>query len=168
MIRKSLTILSLLGLLLSAGALYVSHNPIFQIHEIGQRTVFFALHKGGVLVMVIGIGSRPQSGGRCVNGPRPMDRLTALLSEKRRWPHFEKVDYGHSQATTLTSPLWSLVVVFVLTLLPCFYVVPFYRHRKRKRLGLCLQCGYNLHGLTKPRCPECWAPFDERLLNKNA
>ena len=168
MIRKTLTILSLLGLLFSAGALFVSHKPIFQMHEIGQRTVFFALHEGGALVMVIGIGSRPQSGPRCRHGPGPMDRLEAGLSEKRRWPHFEKVDYGHSQATTLTSPLWSLVVVFVLTLLPCFYVVPFYRHRKRKKLGLCLPCGYNLHGLTEPRCPECGTPFDEQLLNKNA
>ena len=112
-------------------------------------------------------GSRPQSGARCGNGPGPIDRLVVGLSEKRWWPHFEKVDYGHSQATTLTSPLWSLVVVFVLTLLPCFYAVPFYRHRQRKRLGLCIQCGYNLYGLTEPRCPECWAPFDEQLLNKN-
>lgn len=26
--------------------------------------------------------------------------------------------------------------------------------------GHCVVCGYNLHGLQKPRCPECGTPFD--------
>ena len=34
--------------------------------------------------------------------------------------------------------------------------------------GVCKSCGYNLYGLTEPRCPECGAPFDENLLNENA
>lgn len=28
------------------------------------------------------------------------------------------------------------------------------------RLGLCLDCGYALHGLATPRCPECGREFD--------
>ena len=33
---------------------------------------------------------------------------------------------------------------------------------------VCLSCGYNLRGLTEPRCPECGAPFDEAFLeNEN-
>ena len=28
----------------------------------------------------------------------------------------------------------------------------------------CCSCGYNLTGLTTPRCPECGEPFDESLL----
>lgn len=27
-------------------------------------------------------------------------------------------------------------------------------------IGLCLDCGYALHGLPTPRCPECGRPFD--------
>ena len=30
--------------------------------------------------------------------------------------------------------------------------------------ALCGPCGYDLRGLTEPRCPECGAPFDEQLL----
>lgn len=30
----------------------------------------------------------------------------------------------------------------------------------RPRLGLCLDCGYALHGLATPRCPECGREFD--------
>src|SRR5678815_4137000 len=29
-----------------------------------------------------------------------------------------------------------------------------------KPLGLCLDCGYALHGLPTPRCPECGREFD--------
>ena len=28
----------------------------------------------------------------------------------------------------------------------------------------CGKCGYNLTGLTEPRCPECGEPFDVRVL----
>ena len=33
--------------------------------------------------------------------------------------------------------------------------------RKRKKLGLCVKCGYNLTGLTELRCPECGEAFEE-------
>lgn len=33
-----------------------------------------------------------------------------------------------------------------------------------KAPGFCQACGYVLHGLTEPRCPECGTPFDPRLL----
>jgi len=26
--------------------------------------------------------------------------------------------------------------------------------------GYCTICGYNLHALTEPRCPECGTPFE--------
>lgn len=36
--------------------------------------------------------------------------------------------------------------------------------RKRFPSAHCPKCGYNLKGLTEPRCPECGVPFDEKLL----
>ena len=52
----------------------------------------------------------------------------------------------------LVVPLWILVAVFALSLTLC--CLPVYRCRKRKKLGLCLKCGYDLRG-SGERCPEC-------------
>jgi hypothetical protein len=38
------------------------------------------------------------------------------------------------------------------------------RRRRRRRRGLCRNCGYNLRGLTEARCPECGKAFDPELL----
>jgi len=38
--------------------------------------------------------------------------------------------------------------------------IPFSLVRRRRQLrpGFCRKCGYNLHGLTENRCPECGTP----------
>ena len=42
----------------------------------------------------------------------------------------------------------------------------FLRRRLTERgIPICLKCGYDLRGLTEPRCPECGADFDPRLLD---
>ena len=46
------------------------------------------------------------------------------------------------------------------------------RRRLRQELindgvAICERCGYDLRGLTESRCPECGAPFDEKLLKKS-
>ncbi len=71
----------------------------------------------------------------------------------------------------------TLICGFVLLGL-CFWVVAWpYRTRIRRNFRqelvrdgfpICVPCGYDLRGLAEPRCPECGAPFDEQLLNKNA
>ena len=38
------------------------------------------------------------------------------------------------------------------------YITPIYRRRKRKKLGLCLECEYDLRGSAE-RCPECGTKF---------
>ena len=38
-------------------------------------------------------------------------------------------------------------------------------YRNRKEIaGRCRSCGYNLRGLSEPRCPECGTPFDQNLV----
>ena len=50
----------------------------------------------------------------------------------------------------------SLVLVAVLAIYPTIAFIrgPLRRHRRRKR-GLCVQCGYNLAGNVSGVCPEC-------------
>lgn len=50
--------------------------------------------------------------------------------------------------------LW--LIILVLVILPAYFliVVPFLRRRKR-RMGLCVECGYDLRGTTADVCPEC-------------
>ena len=51
-------------------------------------------------------------------------------------------------------PLWALVVLFGAYPVTAFMRGPWRRHRRRKK-GLCLQCGYDLRGKTSGICPEC-------------
>ena len=39
-----------------------------------------------------------------------------------------------------------------------------WRRNRRIQLGRCPRCGYSLHGLPEPRCPECGGAFDPVLL----
>lgn len=50
-------------------------------------------------------------------------------------------------------PLWIPTVLFGASF---WYVyVPYRRHMRRKRLGQCLSCGYDLTGNESGVCPEC-------------
>ncbi len=60
-------------------------------------------------------------------------------------------------------PLWIPAVLFAAMF---WWLGPRYRRRKRKKLGLCVNCGYDLRG-SKDRCPECGARFEEPKLNSN-
>ena len=51
-------------------------------------------------------------------------------------------------------PLWFPLIFFGAYPTLAFIRGPLRRYRRRKR-GLCVKCGYNLTGLTEPRCPEC-------------
>ena len=52
-------------------------------------------------------------------------------------------------------PLWALFVLFTIYPARALIRGPL-RRRYRRKHNLCLKCGYNLTGLTEPRCPECF------------
>ena len=60
----------------------------------------------------------------------------------------------------LQLPLWILTVIF--SAYPVYFLTPLHRLRKRKKLGLCLSCGYDLRA-SKERCPECGEEFETTL-----
>ena len=62
------------------------------------------------------------------------------------------------QSVTYGQSLWAPMLLFAT--LPTCDVGLAVRRRKRRKLGLCIGCGYELTGLTEPRCPECNTPFD--------
>ncbi len=58
-----------------------------------------------------------------------------------------------------------LGLLVLATALPSLFLtgVPWVRRFVRHRSGRCVRCGYNLHGLTEPRCPECGTRFGAAL-----
>ena len=62
--------------------------------------------------------------------------------------------------TIVCFPHWLLVILFAV--LPVRWVfVGLLRPRRRKQLGLCVQCGYDLTGNTSGACSECGKSFGE-------
>jgi hypothetical protein len=58
----------------------------------------------------------------------------------------------------VTLPHWA--VVLPLAIWPVIFFRRVAKLRRRKRMGLCLSCGYDLRGIDSGRCPECGASVD--------
>ena len=54
-------------------------------------------------------------------------------------------------------PCWVPVLLFSAWPIIAFRRGPYRRAAERAK-GFCFECGYNLTGLVKPRCPECGIP----------
>ncbi len=144
MIRKTLAILSLIGLLLSVGLWAVSY------WRLSFRT---ENHAVGILDGCIVVDSNPR---------------TAFLDSTKTWGGYHQFRtmwepayryYGYPMDEWILGiPLWIPTLVFGSLFCAC-RPLTFHRRRKRKKLGLCLQCGYDLRG-SKDRCPECGSEFE--------
>lgn len=74
----------------------------------------------------------------------------AFAWPKGWWFAYESYDGGSSvHDYTLAVPYWLLTSLFLI-----FPACWLRRFRRRQRLGLCLNCGYDLRA-TPERCPEC-------------
>ena len=150
MIRKTLTILSFIGLLLSVGLWGVSYFNIYYTVKVRgmnrSAQTIFVLHCGAITW--------------------PLPRASEPSNSFRRWE-----SAGFAGLKTFWSPIynskwtWIRIPFWMPTALFCFLFcsscAPSHRRRKRKKLGLCIRCGYNLKGLTELRCPECGEAFEK-------
>lgn len=134
MIRNTLTIFSLIGLLLSVGLWAMSYVRIdILIGSWADKLV--SLDQGRLFV-----GHLPPQTEGIFSTP---------------WS-FRFMD-GGGYYFGLVVPLWLPTLMFGIAC-SCAYM-PFLRRRRRRRLGLCLKCGYDLRG-SKDRCPECGTALD--------
>lgn len=70
---------------------------------------------------------------------------------------------NHAEVWALGIPLWPVAAVLG-GLVWYLLLSPSALRASRERRGLCVKCGYDLRGQTKPRCPECNTPFDPARL----
>ena len=170
MLRKTLTTLSLIGLLLSVAAWGLSYfrarcippggTPFASLSR-GQIALHFA--KEGVpwersedvetLLLINDTTSVVQYTVKY----KPGVQFSGFMDWTTRWRP------GMSQGNAfwgrgILVPLWIPIVLFAVMFWWSF--LPLHRRRKRKKLGLCLKCGYDLRGSTN-RCPECGTEFEK-------
>ena len=175
MLRKTLTILSLVGLLLSVGLWGVSYFNFYANLDEAQT---FLLLSGGALLCEQEYESNEDIYRKGLYdlldldldfGPRGSWGFIGYRGLQTRWwpsPFVSKTTNsitiggltlrGESQVS-VTMPFWPLVMLFGSTLWLAW--MPLHRRRKRKKLGLCVKCGYDLRA-SKGRCPECNTQFE--------
>ncbi len=164
MLRNTLTILSLIGLLLSVGLWGVSYAGY----------LYWAI--GDDCEVLVWAGSC-----RFRVRPPPTARPSGVMADAQSTVVWQAVQpptlmeqhigsrrfggrltmTGGFRLITHSVPLWIPSVVFLVLGLSCVNPPAAYRRRRRKRkkLGLCLKCGYDLRA-SKDRCPECGNEFE--------
>ena len=156
MISKTLTIFSLIGLLLSVGLWGVSYWGVRYAWGTNAAIWQFSFVSGAIKVVRLELATPHRIAKSGVpphrvriqgfNGWWTIWRPRCTMSRRR---------YG-----AVVLPLWPLAMIFGSTLWVTWKPLRSYRRRKRKKLGLCLKCGYDLRG-SKDRCPECGEGFSK-------
>ncbi len=163
MIRKTLTILSLIGLLLSAGAWAGSYYGFSYTRVHYPSPTSFIFMNGFLQVRSFELWSNRGPEYRSFlskhvtwNHGAPIREIAEKqsLSLLRVWrPYWRPGRFQSGKNFSVAMiPLWNLTFLFLL-LFGVSYL-PGRRRRKRKKLGLCVKCGYDLRA-SKDRCPEC-------------
>ncbi|MCH8879109.1 MAG: hypothetical protein IID34_04415 [Planctomycetes bacterium] len=143
MLRKTLTILSLTGLLLSVGLWGVSYHLRPRFGWSTQNATHTCISSRGAMIFVTYGSKSPSVLGWAFLGFDQQGYETFMKPEV-------SIPWG-SAALRVIAPLWIPTVLFLAYSL---YLIPGARRRQRKKLGLCIKCGYDLRA-SKERCPEC-------------
>ena len=75
------------------------------------------------------------------------------------WETGWSASFADSQDRVWAIPAWLLCAA--LAILPAVWVYGAYRRHRRRLIGRCIACGYDLRA-TPDRCPECGKPADVR------
>ena len=152
MIRKTLTILSLIGLLLSVGLWGASYFAVTYTVQIPAKRwqCDFRFVQGVVFYVLVPYGGTTGWQSNELGG---IDT-----------PWLPGYEYSKARSLGLWTwwlPLWIPTLLFAALFLCCrpYRFIRFHRRRKRKKLGLCVKCGYDLRA-SKDRCPECGNEFE--------
>ncbi len=192
MIRKNLTILSLIGLMLSVGLWGVSYMNIQYVPDSLDHNI--CLCNGAVSDRLLLALTPPQIAdarasmdARASGQALPLQpgsiwdipsTTNGLPGHIRFWSPGLRV-WGFSGLKTHIIPKYDsrLPPLSTDVVLPFCYpsmlfaialassYIPLHRRRKRKKHGLCVKCGYDLRG-SKDRCPECGQEFIRAILER--
>ncbi len=149
MIRKCLLILSIVGLVLSVGLWglgLISSLRVFVFNPRSQ-TCYMLFVEGHKLYAMrdAPIASVAVQGHSVEVGFAAIDLMVCLGGD------YTLALAGNTLGRkALVIPLWSSLLIFVASTLVLLYS----RARRRRHLGLCVSCGYDLRGSTD-QCPEC-------------
>ena len=182
MIRKLLTILSLIGLVLSVGLWgvsmkrhlsYIPHSLRFRLSVLGGATWVtwpdesYPLCTDEQLEILLEMGEIPGtiedwSPAMINRMARPGISIYDWDGTQLYFPKIRRIDPQNE--TIIIIPFWIPTLIFTLALSATRPIHNF-RRRKRKRLGLCMKCGYDLRG-SQDRCPECGEEFVSEFVSE--
>lgn len=160
MLRKIITILSIIGLLLSLGAWAASYVPV-AYSLVGKETepyLFGGSLEYGAITCAWWAKLPPDSTyvGRKERSILMIGEHTMKYELYVPWIPRGRWTRG---LYWVQLPLWIPATLFGTALWVSY--TPLRRRRKRRKLDLCLKCGYDLRG-SQERCPECGQPFAKR------
>ncbi len=161
MIRKTLTILSLIGLLLSVGlfaaSFAVTISFVYGAGTPAENRGYRITLGGGSFNWFSAAGAHAKYGGGYHLGSRGVQfRYGNIWGTWRLMPIIYS---ANAVPFSLNIPFWLPIIGLGPIVTRNRFLA--LRRRKRKKLGLCVKCGYDLRG-SKDRCPECGTGFSNQ------
>ena len=153
MIRKTLTILSLIGLLLCVGLWGMS---CIGVHHERYSTGVLRLERVELVAGYIAVSSE-QVAWNPVSVPPVGWAWGEDVMVLGASPWLPSIQWS-ARTKSILVPVWIPTMLFSLILVAGPIGLR-HRRRKPKKLGLCVKCGYDLRA-SKDRCPECGHEFE--------